>query len=317
MKEKIFNRKGLIFKSLIGLMIIIILFNPQWIPFLNDEVVKDIQIALKKNFSILRGSDQSLSAALPMAFSLLSMVIGVMIATWFVKYLISKIKVKDKHSLTIVVLIDSFVRYVSVIIIGVWGLTILGVNIIGIFASLGIMGLVIGFGAQSLIQDIITGIFIILEGQYVIDDIIEIDNFRGVVKKIGVRTTTFEDASGNLKIINNSDIRNLINRSKDESLVYCAVGVSYEDDFLVIEKKIQEKVLPYIIKEGLVYGIKNIEYQGVDSLGDSSINLKFTGFVKESNYFVGYRQLNRLILIAFSENKISIPYPQLDVHSKD
>ncbi|MEG0167466.1 MAG: mechanosensitive ion channel, partial [Ruthenibacterium sp.] len=67
--------------------------------------------------------------------------------------------------------------------------SLLGVNVTGIFASLGLLGLVVGFGAQSLIGDIITGIFIIFEGQYNIGDIIILDGFRGTVKEIGIRTT--------------------------------------------------------------------------------------------------------------------------------
>ena len=135
-----------------------------------------------------------------------------------VKWIIQYFGKKSMRAQTIANLLAGTFHYLIVIIGVVWGLAILGVNTTAVLAGIGIVGLILGFGAQSLIEDIITGAFIIFEGQYVNGDIIILDDFRGTVRNIGVRTTTIEDAGGNLKIVNNSDIRNFQNRSRNRSV---------------------------------------------------------------------------------------------------
>lgn len=149
-------------------------------------------------------------------------------------------------------------------------------------------------GAQSLIEDIITGAFIIFEGQYVNGDIIILDDFRGTVRNIGVRTTTIEDAGGNLKIVNNSDIRNFQNRSRNRSVAICDVGVAYDTDLKRLDK---------ILAEGLpkIYEAHRNIYQsapvflGVTALADSSVNLRFTVEVSEDNVFAAQRLAKRAL----------------------
>ena len=125
---------------------------------------------------------------------------------------------KNARTRTVNELIGNIVTYLGVILGIVWALTILGLNPTAAFASLGIVTLIIGFAAQRLIEDVISGLFIVLEGQYNVGDIIILDDFRGTVKRIGVRTTTVVDPGGNFKVVNNSDIRNFQNRSKALSL---------------------------------------------------------------------------------------------------
>ena len=127
----------------------------------------------------------------------------------------------------------------------VWGLTILGVNTGAVLAGVGIVGLIIGFGAQSLIEDIITGTFIIFENQYSVGDIIVLDDVRGTVRSIGVRTTVIEDDGGNLKVVNNSDIRNFQNRSRNTSLAIIVCAVSYDTDLRKLEQLMLDK-LPFL-----------------------------------------------------------------------
>ena len=93
------------------------------------------------------------------------------------------------------------------------GLHLLGVNILAIVASLGVLALIVGFAADSIIADLVTGVFILFDSQYNVGDIIEVDGFRGVVTDIGIRTTSITDASENIKIVNNADMRNILNRS--------------------------------------------------------------------------------------------------------
>lgn len=87
------------------------------------------------------------------------------------------------------------------------GLTILGVNMTTIIASVGVLALIVGFSAESLIADVVTGTFMLLENQYNVGDIVEVNGFRGTVTSIGIRTTCITDTGDNVKIINNSEMK--------------------------------------------------------------------------------------------------------------
>ena len=207
-------------------------------------------------------------------------------------------------------------KYLAVIAGVVWGLRILGVDTTAILAGIGIIGLILGFGAQSLIEDVITGLFIIFEGKYSIGDIIVLDDFRGIVRDIGVRTTTIEDAGYNLKVVNNSDIRNFQNRSRNTSLAVCLCSVAYETDLRALEKMLSEN-LPdmYLARKDLYLGAPR--YLGVHELGDSGVVLKFVADVKEEDIFAAQRALNRDIRVLFADKGVEIPFPQVVVHDGD
>ena len=221
---------------------------------------------------------------------------------------------RSDHDATLDTLLTGLIRYLAVIIAFIWGLHILGVNTTAVLAGAGIIGLIIGFGAQSLIEDIITGLFIIFEGQYKIGDIIVLDEFRGTVRSIGVRTTTIEDAGGNLKIVNYSDIRNLQNRSANKSVAICNVAVAYDTDLKKLEKTVNEALPKMYAGNENIY-LSAPRYLGVEELADSGINLKFVVDVREADIFTAQRKLRRDIKILFDEAGITIPFPQVVVHN--
>ncbi len=213
-------------------------------------------------------------------------------------------------------LISGLLKYVAVIAAIVWGLSILGINTTAVLAGVGIVGLILGFGAQSLIEDIITGAFIIFENQYSVGDIIILDDFRGVVRSIGVRTTVIEDAGGNLKVVNNSDIRNFQNRSRNNSVALVVVSVSYSTDLKKLEAMLRES-LPALKNEHPDLYLTTPRYLGVDNLGESGIDLKFAADVTEENIFNGQRMLARDLKILFDEKAVEIPFPQVVVHKAE
>ena len=147
-------------------------------------------------------------------------------------------------------------------------------------------------------------------------DIIILDDFRGTVRSIGVRTTVIEDAGGNLKVVNNSDIRNFQNRSRNNSVALVLVSVAYSTDLRKLEKILQEK-LPGLKEEHPDLYLTTPRYLGVDELADSGINLKFAADVTEANVFAGQRMLARDLKILFDENGIEIPFPQVVVHKAE
>lgn len=121
-------------------------------------------------------------------------------------------------------LADSAIRYLLIIVGLLWALSIVGVVCGRCWPAPAVLQLIIGFGAESLIADVITGTFMLFEHQYEVGDIIVVGDFRGTVTQIGIRTTQIMDSGGNVKIINNSDIRSLINRSNDLSFAVCDHG---------------------------------------------------------------------------------------------
>ena len=223
---------------------------------------------------------------------------------------------KNDRAATVTNLLRGMLKYASIIAAIVWGLSILGVNTTAVLAGVGIIGLVLGFGAQSLIEDIITGFFIIFEGQYGIGDIIVLDDFRGVVRDIGVRTTVIEDAGGNLKVVNNSDIRNFQNRSRKHSLAITIVSVAYETDLMALEEMVKPELEKMYEQNKSLY-LAAPEYYGVEELGESGIDLKFCVLCKEINVFAARRRLNRDIRVLFAEKGVEIPFPQVVVHKGD
>lgn len=222
-------------------------------------------------------------------------------------------KLKNRHTETLKGLACNCIKYAVVIFTVIFGLSIMGINMVAVLTSLGIVGLVIGFGAQSLIEDVITGLFIIFEGQFHVGDIITIDNFRGTVTGIGIRTTNLMDAGGNIKIINNSDIRTLTNLSEVESFAIADVGISYSADLLVAEIVIlrqmeqMPKLYPDIFPEAPTYS-------GVQDLAASSVNLRVVAKVAEENVYKARRLLNRALKLCLDRAEIEIPFPQMVVH---
>ena len=183
-------------------------------------------------------------------------------------------------------------------------------------AILGIVTLIIGFAAQRLIEDVISGLFIVLEGQYNVGDIIILDDFRGTVKRIGVRTTTVVDPGGNYKVVNNSDIRNFQNRSKALSLAVSEIGITYEESIPRVEAILKE-ALPQIYERNKDVFEAVPDYMGVEELADSAVVLRFTAACKEQNVFIARRRLNRELRILFAEKNIGIPFPQLTIWKGD
>ena len=238
-------------------------------------------------------------------------VIVIAIACWYVIALIAKISIHSKKGTTIAKLLVNFVKWVIAIasifiILSVWG-----ANTTFMLASAGVVTLVIGLGSQALVADILAGVFIVFEGDFQVGDIIIIDGWRGEVQSIGIRTTRLVDAGGNVKIITNSDIKTIINQSKELSIAKCYVGVSYNDRIEHIEKIIADNIDK--LKDKIPDIVEGPFYKGVAELNASSVDLLFVAKCNENDIYQVQRDLNREIKILFDDNNISIPFPQVTV----
>ncbi|MBO4288976.1 MAG: mechanosensitive ion channel family protein [Lachnospiraceae bacterium] len=227
-------------------------------------------------------------------------------------WIISKIRTKNRHAETIKGMIANLLRYAIVIFAIIYGLNLLGADILTVIASLGVLALIIGFGAQSLIEDIFAGIFILFEGRFYVGDIISVDGFRGQVKSIGIVSTQIVDTGGNNRIINNSDIRVLTNLSEVTSLAVSIVGISYNADLLAAEEVIKD-LLQELPGRYPKYFPKTPQYMGVEDLSSSSVDLKVVADVDEANIYQARRILNRELKLALDAGGIEIPFPQVVV----
>lgn len=212
-------------------------------------------------------------------------------------------------------LIKSTIKYVMFIVGLFLILNAWGVETQTLLAGAGIIALAISFGAQSLIEDIISGFFIMFEKQFAIGDVIQVGDFRGTVVSTGIRVTKLEDINGDIKIMNNSDIRGAINTSDHLSPAICNISISYKEDIKRVENIILQNLASIkskipAIKEGPIY-------RGVQSLGDSGVVVQIYARTEELKRYQAIRDLNREMKILFDENHIEIPFQQVVVHMEE
>lgn len=220
---------------------------------------------------------------------------------------------KNHRTRSLLSIVSSMLKYIAGIVILCWGLSIIGVNVSTIVASVGIIALIVGFSAESLIADVVTGAFMIFENQYNVGDIVEVDGFRGKVTNIGIRTTSITDTGDNVKVINNSAMRNILNRSDKLSRSVCDISIPYETDIEELEKQIPGLVqLMYENHKDVMQDVP--KYLGIQQLADSSIVLRFVVNVNEKDIFSCTRIMNHDLLLGFRKLGIECPFPQVDVH---
>ena len=216
---------------------------------------------------------------------------------------------KGKGLLTIVI---SVIKYAAVLMWLFFVLSSFGVDTTVILAGIGIVGLIVGLAIQPLLADIIAGLFIIFEDVFNVGDIIVVDGFRGTVKEIGMRHTQIEDCGGNIKVINNSDIRSMVNLTDKLSLVCVDMSIEYGESLERVEAVIAQNLDK--IKASVPKIVEGPFYKGVSALADSSVNLRFFATCEEDDRFQVERDLNRQFKLLFDQNNINIPFPQVTVN---
>ncbi|MBR4813511.1 MAG: mechanosensitive ion channel [Lachnospiraceae bacterium] len=241
------------------------------------------------------------------------MVLGVLAFTSLLEFVLGLFQPENHRARSILSIFSSLIKYVAAIVILCWGLKILRVNVSTIVASVGILALIVGFSAESLIADVVTGTFMLFENQYNVGDIVEVGGFRGTVTSIGIRTTCITDMGGNVKIVNNSAMQNILNRSDMPSRSVSDIAIPYGTDLEKLEAgipKLMEEILaahPDVMKE-------LPKYLGVQELADSSVILRFVVNVEEKDIYSGARLLNHDLLLGFRKLGVECPFPQVDVH---
>ncbi len=232
----------------------------------------------------------------------------------FTRYVIRRTKsftskrLKHNHTETEIEETEKHLETLAAVAISIIKIILWVINIAPLLASAGIVGLAVGFGAQELVRDFITGFFILLENQIRTGDIAIINNTTGKVEKIEMRTITLRDVSGVVHIFQNGKINSLSNMTKGWSAIVVPIGVAYKEDsdrVADILKSICEEMVKDIkLEEHLI----SYKYQGIDAFGASSVDHLVKLTTKSGEQWSMSREFRRRVKYRFDLEKIEIPF---------
>ncbi len=226
------------------------------------------------------------------------------------------IKGKDgfekKRRMTIFNLMRSIVTYLVYLVIILVILSIFGVNVSSIVASLGIVSVVLGLALQDTLKDFINGIFIITDNFFVVGDTIQYNEFQGEVIALGFRTTKIKNFKGEVKVIANRNISEVVNLSQQRAVLFIKIPSVYEAKRKNVEKEI-EKIRMAINDFKNVY---KAQYLGISSFSDSFIEYTIKVECKASTQWQIERDIYGLIKDEYDVGKIDIPYQKIEIVKK-
>lgn len=217
----------------------------------------------------------------------------------------------EKRLQTLSKLFKSIVSYVLYFVAIITCLDMIGFSVTTIIAGAGVVSLAVAFGAQSIVQDLMSGIFIVLENQYAVGEYVQIDGISGQVKEIGMKTTKVLTWDGELMIITNGSIGRVINYSRAPQRGYAEVGVAYEEDIETAGTVIQQACDR--VGERHKEELETLpEVQGVTRLADSSVVIRahFTIWDWNSKAVIE-RELRKEFKEALEAAHIEIAYPKV------
>ncbi|MGE2736050.1 mechanosensitive ion channel family protein [Mycolicibacterium vaccae] len=218
---------------------------------------------------------------------------------------------RQQRAQTIASVLKSTVSIVLLIWVVLAILNVLGVNIAPFIASAGVVGLAIGFGAQNLVRDFVTGVFMLLEDQYGVGDTVDLGEAIGEVETVGLRVTTVRDIDGTLWYVRNGEIARVGNMSQDYAVARIEVPVALSADVGRAEDVAVEAAEQAIASDSALAAkvIGEPEMLGVQELLPDQITLRMTVKTRPNAQWSVQRRLRREILRAYDENGIELPYP--------
>jgi small-conductance mechanosensitive channel len=213
-------------------------------------------------------------------------------------------------------LTKSIFAYVMIFILVVVIMGTFGINIASLIAAAGIVGLAIGFGAQGLVSDVVTGFFILLEKQMDVGDYVTAAGMGGIVEETGLRTTHIRGFDGTLHYVPNREISTISNHTRGNMRALVDIGISYDDD---IDKAIEvlQDACDRVAEsnENIVDGPNVV---GVQSLGASDVVIRVIAQAKTNMQWAVERELRKAMKQALDANGIEIPFPhQVYIHKNE
>lgn len=220
-------------------------------------------------------------------------------------------KLKKKRQLTMQKLILNTIKYVIIILVSAATLNILGVNVTSIVAGLGVASVILSLALKDVMQDVLAGFSIIMEDQFDIGDLVEINGFTGTIIDLGLKSTKIKSYENTVKIISNRTITEVINYSKSNPNLTIDIPIPYE-----IDNKLADKVISKIIKriEKELTSIKGeVDLWGLNKFAESYIEYRMIIPVEINTQFSAKRQINRIIKEEYDKESISVPYNIIEV----
>ncbi|NLW16414.1 MAG: mechanosensitive ion channel family protein [Firmicutes bacterium] len=209
---------------------------------------------------------------------------------------------------TLETLLQSGLRYLIYFIAGITILSTLGVKTESVLASAGIVGIAIGFGAQSLVQDVVTGFFIIFEDQFIVGDYIETAGLSGFVEEMGLRVTKLRDFNGVVHILPNSKISNVTNHSRGNRTAMVEIAVPYTADVMSVQALLEETNAELAKQlDAIVEGPKIL---GIVRLSPAEMVWRIWARTQPMKHWSVEREMRKALKMALDKAGIEPPYPR-------
>lgn len=225
--------------------------------------------------------------------------------------------IEEKRLNTLAKMFKSIVSYVLYFIGIITCLDMLGFSITTIVAGAGIASLAVAFGAQSIVQDLMSGIFIVIENQYAVGDRVQIGGIIGEVKEIGMKTTKILTYDGHLMVISNGQISSVVNYSRAAQRSYVEVGIAYEEDieraWQVLEQACEKVAQDERFAENFD---EKPNVLGVVALADSSVVMRATFTAFNWTQAPIERELRKVVKMELDRAGVEISYPKLQLMGK-
>jgi moderate conductance mechanosensitive channel len=224
-------------------------------------------------------------------------------------------RLREQRAQTLASLLGSVALVAIIVVVVLTILDILLDNIGPILASFGILGLAFSFGAQSLVKDVITGTFMLMEGQFGIGDVIRVGDVAGGVERITLRTTILRDVEGVVHIIPNGEITRVSNLTKAWSRAVLNIGVAYKEDVDHVMDVLRDLLAEfYADAEWRALVLEEPEVPGVDAFGDSAVIIRVMAKTLPLKQWDVARELRRRIKNRFDREGIEIPFPHTTLY---
>jgi moderate conductance mechanosensitive channel len=240
----------------------------------------------------------------------------------FEDYLTQKAAIREDETTLRLKTFSHLIKWLGTIAIVGFGLYMLlenfGINVAPLLAGAGIVGLAFGFGGQYLIRDVINGVFILMEGQYRINDVVKIGEFGGLVEGLNLRHTKLRDQEGRVIYIPNGEIKTVVNFTQDYANAVLEIGVAYKekvDQVMTVIKDLGAGMRNDDYFKKLI--LADLEMLGVESFGDSQVTIKFRIKTLPIKQWEVAREFRRRLKNRFDELGIEIPFPHRTLYWGD
>lgn len=225
------------------------------------------------------------------------------------------IKTTGRRHQTLAKLLENVVTYVISFMALMAILSAFTINISGIIAGAGVVGLAVGFGAQNLVRDVITGFFIIFEDQFSVGDYVRINQAEGTVQEIGLRTTKVQAWTGEIFIFPNGNVTDVVNFSLHNSIAVVDLSISHDSDLAKVERLLLEFL--ETVQPRYEEVISPAELLGVQNMTATEVVMRLTAETLPMQHFGVARRMRRDLKEFFDERGVELPYPRMVVMHRE